>query len=394
MSAQPNWYFVYDVSGFYSAGQTVPGAGGGVVPTGISGTAIETYQSRVWAANGPSVSYSAPASVVNFTGAAGGGSFTSNDPSLRIAYSQLKAANGYLYLFGDSSISYLANPQTSGAPLVTTFSLQNVDPEIGTAWPNTVDVIGSNLVFANAWGAQVSQGGRVVKISDQLDGIYNTVPNFGGLTPTAAKAIMFGRRVWVLLLPVVDQVTGQQTNKMFIWDTKSWCSASQSAAVTSIQHQEISSVLTAWGTDGKSLYRLFQTPSTAVAKTIQSKFWAPYTYARVKAANRLWGLARVFGAQTAALTVSVDSEYGASAVTVALAPLVANWVNNAGVPAIWTNNAGAIVIWSNGADATLVWPPEACAQNGALMGLTISTNAADVSLISVSVMPVDVGYRG
>jgi len=395
VSDQPNGYFVWDgAATITTPGNTIP-SGGGVVPTGIRGTAIETYQSRVWIANGSSVVFSAPGSVVDFSTPSGGGSFTSNDPSLRVKYTVLKAANGYLYLFGDSSLSYLANPQTGGSPVVTTYSLQNADPEVGTIWPNTVDVLGSNIVFANSTGAQVSLGGRVAKVSDSLDGVYSSLPNFGGLIPSAAKATMFGRRVWSLLLPVVDQVTLQPTNKLFIWDEKRWCSASQSAALTFVQHQEINSVITAWGTDGTSLYRLFQTPSVALTKTIRSKFWAPAGgYARTKAENRIWGLARVSGGVSVSLGISVDSEKGSSTKTVTLAPAIAAWTNNVGAAVVWTNNVGAVVTWFTRSEDTIVFPPNDCGQAGALVGFTVSTNAADMALVSVATMPVDVGYRG
>lgn len=395
VASQTDGYFVYSYGGWYGPGDTVPGTGAGVVPTGISGTAIETYQSRVWIANGQNIVFSAPGSIVDFTSGSGGGGFASNDPSLRVVYTQLKAANGYLYVFGDSSLSYIANPQTTGSPLVTTFSFQNADPEVGTAWPGTVDVLGSNIVFANAWGAQVSLGGRVAKISSELDGVYGTLPNFGGRTPSAAKAILFGRRVWALLLPVIDQVTGQPANKLFIWDEKRWCSTSQSTSLTFIQHQEIASVITAWGTDGTNLYRLFQTPSTGFTKTMRSKLWAPIGgYARLKGVNRLWGVARLFQAGSYDVTIGVDSEFGSSTKVVTLTAFTASWINNANAAVVWRNNAAAVATWGTQSDGIVVFPPNDCGQAGALVGITVQTTAADLAILSTAVMPVDVGYRG
>jgi hypothetical protein len=253
---QLNGYFVWDGTFFYRSGDTVPGDPGGVMPTGISGTSIETYTGHVWIVNGNVLEFSAPGSIVDFSTANGGGNLTSNDSTLRVRWTQLVATNGYLYLFGDSSITYIANVQTTGAgPSTTTFTIQNADPEVGTPWPGTVDVIGSNIVFANAWGAHVSYGGRTAKISGDLDGIYNSLPNFGGQIPTATKSIVFGKRVWALLLPVIDAFTGQQVNKLFIWDEKRWCSTQQSLNLVYVQHQEIDSVLTAYGTDSLAIIR-------------------------------------------------------------------------------------------------------------------------------------------
>lgn len=393
VSQQTNGYFIWDGTTFYSPGDAVPGFT--TVPTGVGGTGIETYQSYVWIINGASLIFSAPASVTNFATSSGGGSITSNDSSLRDRYVQLRQSNGYLYLFGDSSIAYIAGVQTTGSPPTTSFSLQNVDPEVGTPWPGTVDVLGSNIVFANAWGAHVSFGGRAAKVSANLDGIYNSVPNFAGLLPSAAKAIIFGRRVWCLLLPVIDQITRQQVNKLFVWDEKNWCSTQQSAAISMVGTQETDSVLTAWGTDGFSMYRLFQQPTTNVAKSLRSKFWAPIlSYADIKAENRFWAIVQFYSGTSAAVTISIDSEHGPSPNTIAVQSGAMIWVNNVGAVMTWTNNVGATMAWGVSGDGTVVIGPQSCGQNGALVGFTVSTTAADIAIVSVATMPVDVQYRG
>ena len=81
---------------------------GGVMPLGIGGSALEIYAGRVWMANGATVYFSAPGSVLNFSSAQGGGSFTSTDSFLRVSYIQLKQTNGFLYLIGDSSVNYIS----------------------------------------------------------------------------------------------------------------------------------------------------------------------------------------------------------------------------------------------------------------------------------------------
>ena len=210
-----------------------------IMPFAISGTAAEIYAGRIWIANGATITYSAPGSIYDFSSASGGGNFTSSDSFLRVHYIQLLQTNGFLYLIGDSSINYISGVQTSGSPPVTTFTNQNADPEIGTPWPSTVTTFGRNILFANAFGAQVSYGASVSKISDMLDGIYNTVANFGGIIPSAAKAIIFAKRVWMLLLPIIDPITGQQVNKLLMWDSKRWWASNQDASLVYIQNQEI-----------------------------------------------------------------------------------------------------------------------------------------------------------
>jgi hypothetical protein len=341
-----------------------------VMPYGIQGTAVETYQSRVWVANGSDVLFTAPESYTDFSTANGGGSFTSNDSFLRVSYIQPRQTNGFLYLIADSSVNYIAGVTTSGSPVTTTFTNQNADPEVGTPYAGTVDVIGSNIIFANAFGAHVSYGGRVTKVSNELDGIYNTVPNFAGLQPSSAKTILFGKKVWMVLIPVIDLVTGLQVNKLFMWDEKKWWSTEQDVSLTYIQHQEIASVITAYGTDGTKIYPLLTTPSTAITKTVKSKLWAkPKGYMTTKSSNRCWLIGQYYQTASPNITFSSDSETSASSIT--LAP---------SAPA------------TNG--AIYVSPPTALAQNGALLGMTLTTNAADFVLISAAIDAIEVAYRG
>ena len=364
-----------------------------LMPTGISGTAIEIYAGRVWVANGATITFSAPGSYTDFSSADGGGNFTSSDSFLRSRYIQLLQTNGFLYLLADSSINYISGVQTGGTPLVTTFTNQNADPEVGTPWPSTVNTFGRNILFANAFGAHVSYGAAVNKISDMLDGVYNTVPNFGGLIPSAAKAILFGKRVWLLLLPIIDPITGQQTNKIYMWDSKRWWSTPQDVPLFYIQNQEIDSVLTAWGTDGTNIYPLFQTPTTAFTKVAQTKLWdKPGDYRFNHLPSRLWGILQYYDPTSPDIIVTIDNETatGGNEYTVS-SPVTMDWTTNGTTPMNWTTPP-AVMTWQ--ASGIGVIGPENISQTGVLTGMTIETNCADMAIISMA-MGVEVGdYRG
>lgn len=391
---QTNGYFAWDGTTFYSAGQVIPGHG--TMPTGIQGTTIEVYTSRVWVGKGATITFSAPGDFIDFSTSNGGGSFTSNDSFLRVGFSSLKSTNGFLYMIADSSINYISGVNTTGSgPAVTTFTNQNADPEIGTPYANTVDVFSRNILLANAFGAHVSYGGAVTKISDNLDGIYATVPNFGGLALSAAKAIIFGKKVWMVLIPVIDLITGQQVNKLFMWDNKKWFSSSQDVNLIYVQHQEINSVLTAYGTDGKAIYPLFQQPSTAFTKTVQSKLWERPSYVFERTASRLFGLAIYYSNLAPDIVISVDSEFGSSPQTYPVGPILASIVNASGQPVSVVNALGQpVTVFAGSNQRIVVFPPAAVAQHGALLGLTLTTQAADMALVSLTLVDEIFGYRG
>lgn len=354
-----------------------------LMPFGIQGTGVETYAQRVWVINQDEVLFTAPASVSDFATSDGGGTFTSNDPFLRVGYRRPIQSNGFLYLLADSSINYISGVVTSGATPTTSFSNLNIDPQIGTPWPNSVQVFSRNIVFANSIGVYVSYGGAVTKISGPLDGIYNSVPNFGGFAGSAAIAEIFGIEVYILLLRIVDQVTGQPANKLLMWDGKRWWTASQEPTFQMLASQEIDSVLTAWGSDGRIIYPLFQQPSAALTKTVASKLWStPGVYYK-KTVTRLCGIANFYNAD-GQLNVSIDNEFGSSPTVATAAAASVTWTTSSGQVAQWTTSGGTPVRWLRA--GLSVFGPQAVGQWGQLTGMTLSTAASDMALVSATML--------
>jgi len=359
-----------------------------LVPTAINGTGIETYQGRVWIINGPALTFSAPGSITDFSTGSAGGSVTSTDSFLRVSYINLVQTNGFLYLIADSSVSYISGVQVTGSPPVTVFTLLNADPEVGTPWPSTVTTFGRSVIFANSFGAHINYGAAVTKVSDPLNGVYNTVPNFAGLVPSSAKSIIFGIKVWMLLLPIVDPFTSQQTNKLLVWDGKKWWAATQGVNLIYIQHQEINSVLTAWGSDGSHLYQLFQTPSTSLTKVVQSRLWdKPIGYQMVKTIGRLYGITQFFSWTNPNLTVDIDNELGSSTNVVPITPTQVVVVNASGTVIPTQNASHAIVLVFSTSSGLVMIAPFAVGQNGHLVGMTATTTSPDMAIISLMIQP-------
>ena len=88
-------------------------------------------------------------------------------------YHGLRQSNGFLLLVGDSSINYIGGSRPRGTPPSTTFANQNVDPQIGTPWPDTLQVYSRALVFANSFGVFAMYGGAVQKVSTPIDNLYS-----------------------------------------------------------------------------------------------------------------------------------------------------------------------------------------------------------------------------
>ena len=339
----------------FSGGNNAASATIGIMPFGVRGTAIETYQSRAWIVNNAVLSFTAPESLTDFSTSAGGGAAPSTDSFLRVGYTRPVQTSGFLYLVADSSINYISGVQTAGVPPTTTYTNQNADPEIGTPWASAINVFSRNIVFGNFFGVHVSYGGAVTKVSDVLDGVYNT-GDLASFTPSCAKTIVFGKKVWMILLPVVDPITGNNVNKLFMWNGKNWWSSQQDINLLFIGSLEFNSRLIAYGTDGKGIYPLFRTPSTGFTKTIQSKLWnQPGGYEYFKTSSRLYGLTYYHHTNAGDLTISIDSEFGSNPVTIQGPSTIGDFI----------------------------FPPTAVAQTGRLTGLTLTTNCSDMEIVSM-----------
>lgn len=357
-----------------------------LAPFGISGNAIETYQGHVWVFNGDVFNFSAPGSVSDFATSDGGGSDQSSASYLKVGYTGAVSTNGFLFIIGDSSMDYISGVTTttpSGGSPTTTFSQNNCDPEIGTPYPAAITTLGQDILIANSVGIFVSSGGAFVKQSEPLDGIYNTVPAsqfssnpFNGFQLSAAKATIFSKRAWMVLVPIVDPVSGDTVNKLLMYNGKQWWATQQDVALTFIQGQEINSIYTAWGTDGTHLYPLFNQPSTAFTKTLQTKLWDdPGGYETTKADTRFWSVWECYNTTDTAITVDIDA---------------------IGIDGSGNQYANTQTYDITGPTATgfFITLPQAIGQQGIFTGMTISTQAADMALVSVKVAAGDVQYRG
>lgn len=341
-----------------------------LMPFAISGTAIETYQGYVWVANGNVLYWSAPGSTTDFATSDAGGNATDASSNLKVSYQQLVSANGFLWLIGDSSVDYISGVQTSGIPATTTFTQQNADPETGSPYPASIQTFQNNVWMANSYGIHILNGSNVQKISMPLDEVWNNVANFGGLQLSSAKAIIYNKKCWMTLIRIKDPLTQAISNKVVIYSDRKWFVSAQGFAsdMTYIASQEINSILTAYGTEGKTISPMFQVASSNFTKRVASKLWDAPSYMFTKAANRMFGMAYYNSTLTPNLIMSVDQQ----------SPSLSNTFTIAG-----PMSTGYFII-----------PPQAVGQQGQLLGLTIATNAADMHLVSITLDDKIVSYRG
>lgn len=357
-----------------------------LMPYGIKGTSIETYQSRVWVADDTKYSYTGAASVADFSGAGGGGSSPVTDSFLREKVVRMVQANGFLYRMGDSSINVISNVQTTSSG-VTTFNDSNVDPQIGTAWRDSVAAFGRALVFANPTGVYALYGGAAEKVSGPLDGLFaNASFNTGapGKTPTAAVATIFGLRVYCIELTTTDPFTNTLRDILCMWDGQKWFTATQTFAPAFLAGQEINSELTAYGASTTQIFRLFKTPTTALTKTFQTKLASNPSYIIQDQVLRVHYIAQAEQGLSGTLSIAVENQGGPG-------PTQVRQVQGGKIQ--FTGAGGAPIQFTGLGAANLDFLTRGLvidgydeSMYGNLIGATVSTQVADLTLISMSLL--------
>ncbi len=270
-----------------------------LMPTGMGGTAVEMYQSRVWIANKDVIEFSAPGTnaIFDFNPADGAGAFSSQDSFLRLQFTAIKQLGPFLYLFGDSSINVISNIQSSGSPIITTFNNQNLDPQIGTPWRDSVTTLNGKMFFANTIGVYSLQGNNVTKVSDDLDGIFTaanaTLTSATAVTnPSAAFMTLNQMPIYMLVIPVQGPLDVSPRTALVMWDGKAnWWVGSQSGTFIQVSTQEVNSIMRAWGNTGTTINKLFNTASGSLTKTWQTKLWSAEGPHIVRQATRLYSMA-------------------------------------------------------------------------------------------------------
>src|SRR5208283_3651634 len=117
-------------------------------------------------------SVSAPDSVWDFSLSDGAAFEDTVDSYLQVAYKGVRQSSGYLYLFGDKSVNVISNVATAGTPTITTFNNQNVDPQAGLSWRDTLQDFGRAELMANTVGVFGLYGGAATKVSAKMDGVF------------------------------------------------------------------------------------------------------------------------------------------------------------------------------------------------------------------------------
>ena len=110
--------------------------------------------------------------------------------------------------------------------------------------------------------------------------------------------------------------------------------------------------------------------------------------------TRLWGIVKYYSSQSPTINIAIDNELGSVSGAATVIPNVAIWQTAAGITAAWLTATGLVSTWLSNGTGYSVFSPDAIGQEGVLTGFTVTTNAADMAIVSMMIHDEVAGYRG
>jgi hypothetical protein len=350
---------------------TASGGGGtGAVLKGIvnsdSNVGIASFSGRVWIAAGRTIYYSAVNSYTDFTSVSAG-SFVLTDETLHGNIQQILSANNFLYIFGDDSINVISNVNvnTNG---ITLFTNTNVSASVGSKRPYAIFPYFRSVLFLNDYGVYALVGSTTSKLSDPLDGIF---PNIDFTYPIYAGQVLINNILCAAFnFRYYDAVFTQSYRYIqAVFFEKKWFLTSQGNNLAYITSIPLGGKITLFGTDGTTLYQLYQSTSAAITSRIQTALLPMGDPIRTKQALKMGIEATATNASSITMSATIDSESGSSPPYTLTSHVT--WINNNLQTVAWTNNSSATIGW--GQIGYALYKTDA-SQYGKYLGITVTSS--------------------
>jgi hypothetical protein len=296
---------------------------------------VASFSGRVWVAYGRTVAYSAAGSYNDFTSISAG-NILLTDSTLHGNIQQILSANNFLYVFGDDSINVFSDVRVTTAGL-TLFTNTNVSASVGTKRKDAIFPYFRSVLFLNDYGVYALVGSTTSKISDALDGVFQTI-DF--TYPITAGQVLVNN-ILCAAFNFKQSYYGGSRFVQAVFFEKKWFFTSQGNTLNYVTSVPVSGLITLYGTDSNALYKLYGNSTANTASTIQTALMAMGDPIRDKQALKIGVEATMPIGAT--IYATVDSEVGSSP-TYTLVNY-ATWYNASGTTLTWTNNSSATIPW-------------------------------------------------
>lgn len=365
-----------DSTGYYSWNgttfATITGAG---VPT--SGTDIAVFSNRVWIVSGRILYFSAADDYTATGWAAGSGTGFTNltDSTIRSNVQRLFAANGYLYIFGLTSVNVISDvrvPSGGTDPIFTNLNIQSI---VGTDQPASVFTWGRTLMFATRYGAHGIDGAEAARVSAKIDGIWQ---NIDFTQSISGGSVMINNILCAAyLLKWNEPGAAAARTVIAMFQDGKWWFGNMGSAVTFMVSAMRDNTPTLYGLIGNQLYRFFSDTTTSAASTVSSALWNMGDPLTDKQLIRFGFEATITSYGASTFSATIDTENDEVSTDLDIGTII--WQNNSLSTVNWLNNSNTPVSWVNtnyqlfNGDATAY---------GKYLGLTFSATSGSIYQLS------------
>jgi hypothetical protein len=295
------------------------------------------------------------------------------DPTLSGSINRLTAQNGYLFVAGSSCLYSFSNVYVpAGAspptPVITIYNIQAIN---GTDQPASMVAYGNDLVFANRYGAWVSDGVQAQQLSGDIDGTWQYLSFSPSIS--AGQCVVQNKLCAAFLLQrSSDPNFGSNCVIGMFFEGRWWFA--NFGAVTFICTALINSVPTLVAFIGNQMYTLFTNMASNPNGVAMCPLWDMEDPISDKLIVRA-GVRVAFFDQSGGLTLTADGLEGSMPIVTNIGQSTISFVNNSGSPIVFVGTGP--IIWLTLVKYQLItnYPPGTWSQN---VGLTLMTT--DVNL--------------
>ncbi len=285
-----------------------------ITGTGVPTTAVDicTAMGRVWVASGRLLQCTAaydgtsttdPTNATAWQTANGSAFANFTDPTLTGSITRLTGQNGFLFVAGATCLWGVTNVYVpAGAspptPVMTIYNIQAIN---GTDQPASMVPYGNHMLFANRYGAWVTDGQSAEQMSEDIDGTWQYL----SFNPTisAGQCVVNNKLCAAFLLQRLNDPNFGSNTVIGMYFDKKWWFANL-GTVTFIATAIINSVPTLVGFIGNQMYSLFTNAATFPNGIAQTPLWGMDDELSIKEVIRAGARAVFFS--TGQVTLSVD----------------------------------------------------------------------------------------
>ena len=257
------------------------------------------------------------------------------------------------------------NVNTNG---ITLFTNTNVSASVGSKRPYAIFPYFRSVLFLNDYGIYALVGSTTSKLSDPLDGIF---PNIDFTYPIYAGQVLINNILCAAFnFRYYDAVFTQSYRYIqAVFFEKKWFLTSQGDSLAYITSIPLGGKITLFGTDGTTLYQLYQSTSAAITSRIQTALLPMGDPIRTKQALKMGIEATATNTSSITMSATIDSESGSSP-PYTLTSLV-TWINNSLQVIPWVNNSNVQIGW--GQIGYALYKTDA-SQYGKYLGITVTSS--------------------